>query len=86
MLTVIPNGKNYYGADGIIAIDPNNSNLYYGFIQNGSSLYISNNAGNFWQTELVLQTEFVNWLRLSIQFQGVLYAGYDNLYKIVNNA
>jgi hypothetical protein len=67
------------------AIDPNNSNLYYGFIQNGSSLYISNNAGNSWQTEIV-PNGTRHWLRLSIQFQGVLYAGYDNLYKIVNNA
>ena len=37
---------NYYGADGMdTAIDPNNSNLYYGFIQNGSGLYISNASG-----------------------------------------
>ena len=39
--------KNYYGADGMdTAIDPINSNKYYGFIQFGLNLYISNNAGN----------------------------------------
>ncbi|MCD8518519.1 MAG: glycosyl hydrolase, partial [Flavobacterium sp.] len=39
--------KNYYGADGMdTAINPTNQNQYYGFIQNGSSMYISNSAGN----------------------------------------
>lgn len=81
--------KNYYGADGMdTAIDPNNSSLYYGFIQFGGSLYISNNAGNSatggvgspggldgnWVTPLVTNSI------------GELFAGYNNLYILTGGA
>jgi len=81
--------KNYYGADGMdAAVSQNNSNLYYGFIQNGSSLYISNNGGNS-ITGSVGSPGSVsgNWITpLKGDSQGNMYAGYSGLYKLVNNA
>ena len=78
---------NYYGADGMdTAIDPNNSNLYYGFIQNGSGLYISNASGaNL--TANISGPETGNWITpLSINNESELYAGYSALYKLENQA
>ena len=81
--------KNYYGADGMdTAIDPTNSNLFYGFIQNGSSLYISNNAGNSITGGVASPSgQNGNWVTPLISNSlGEIYAGYSNLYKIVNGA
>lgn len=87
--------KNYYGADGMdTAIDPSNSNLYYGFIQFGGSLYISNNAGNSSaggvgapSTETGTNDQGGNWITpLVTNSLGELYAGYSNLYKLVSGA
>jgi hypothetical protein len=51
--------KNYYGADGMdTAINPTNQNQYYGFIQNGSSMYI-----------LVIQQEMLFLVRLVLQVE-----------------
>ncbi|CAM4442403.1 T9SS type A sorting domain-containing protein [Flavobacterium terrigena] len=81
--------KNYYGADGMdAAVSQANSNLYYGFIQNGSSLYISNNGGNG-ITGSVGSPNAIdgNWVTpLRGDSQGNMYAGYDGLYKLVNGA
>lgn len=81
--------KNYYGADGMdTAIDPTNSNLFYGFIQNGGSLYISNNAGNSITGGVASPAgENGNWVTpLRSNSLGEIYAGYSNLYKIENGA
>lgn len=75
--------KNYYGADGMdTAIDPNNSNLYYGFIQFGSSLYISNNAGNSASGGVGSPNGLEgNWVTpLVTNSLGELFAAYNNLY------
>ncbi len=80
---------NFYGADGMdAAVDPNDQNTYYGFIQNGSSLYKSTQgglngqyvigtpqaeSGGAWVTPLVMSST------------GVLHAGYSKLYKLVDN-
>ena len=81
--------KNYYGADGMdAAVSQANSNLYYGFIQNGSSLYISSNAGNA-NTGGVGSPGGVtgNWVTpLRGDSQGNMYAGFAGLYKLVNGA
>lgn len=81
--------KNYYGADGMdTAIDPTNSNLFYGFIQNGGSLYISNNAGNSITSGVASPSgENGNWVTpLRSNSLGEIYAGYSNLFKIENGA
>lgn len=75
--------KNYYGADGMdTAIDPNNPNLYYGFIQNGSSLYISNTAGNGITGSVNSPGgQSGNWVTpLRANSAGELFSGFDNLY------
>ena len=79
--------QNYFGADGMdTAIDPANSNLFYGFIQNGGGLYISSNTGaNL--TSNVGSPEIGNWITpLVINSDRELYAGYSSLYKLVNSA
>ncbi len=78
---------NYYGADGMdTAIDPNNSNLYYGFIQNGSGLYISNSAGAT-ASSSVAGPESGNWITpLTMNSDSELFAGYSALYKLENGA
>lgn len=81
--------KNYYGADGMdSAIDQNNSNLYYGFIQNGSTLYVSNNAGNSLSTSVAKPTgETGNWVTPLISNSvGELFAGYTKLYKLTGGS
>ena len=80
--------KNFYGADGMdTAIHPNNSNLYYGFIQNGGGLYISNTAGNSLSGSVdAPAAETGNWITpLVINKAGELFAGYTNLYKLTDN-
>ena len=80
--------KNYYGADGMdTTIDPNNPNLYYGFIQYGGTMYISNNAGNS-RTGTVSAPEGKegNWVTpLVTNSVGGIYSGFDYLYKLVGN-
>jgi hypothetical protein len=81
--------KNYYGADGMdAAVSQANSDLYYGFIQNGSSMYISNNAGNA-ITGNVGSPGGVdgNWITpLKGDSQGNMYSGFNGLYKLVGGA
>jgi len=77
--------KNYYGADGMdAAISPANQNLYYGFIQSGSSLYISNNAGNSLGSSVSAPTGITgNWVTpLIVNSIGEVFSGFDKLYKL----
>jgi hypothetical protein len=79
---------NYHGADGMdAAVNPQNSNQYFGFIQNGGSLYKTENGG--------LTSTYVtgapsgeegNWVTpLVCDYEGTLYAGFKSLYQIQNN-
>lgn len=77
--------KNFYGADGMdAAIDPTNPNLYYGFIQNGSSLYISSTAGNGITGSVNSPGgQNGNWVTpLATNSAGELFSGFSNLYKL----
>ncbi|MFH4964710.1 T9SS type A sorting domain-containing protein [Gaetbulibacter sp. M235] len=85
--------QNYYGADGIdTAINPGNSNLMYGFIQNGAALCISSESGanlNIYINAPVAETgtndDGGNWVTpLSINQNGELFAGYSQLYTLFN--
>ncbi|HRE77692.1 MAG TPA: T9SS type A sorting domain-containing protein [Flavobacterium sp.] len=81
--------KNFYGADGMeTAIDPNNSNKYYGFIQNGGGLYYTNNAGVSLSGAVGSpEGESGNWITpLVFNSAGELFAGYSSLYKLVNGS
>lgn len=76
--------KNYYGADGMdTAINPNNQNQYYGFIQNGSSLYISDSAGNGITSTVSSPGVNGNWITpLKANNSGEIFSGFDGLYKL----
>ncbi len=78
--------QNYYGADGMdTAVDPKNSNLYYGFTQNGGSLNISNTAGRNLSGS-VRSPESGNWITpLTMNSESQLYAGYTKLYRLNGN-
>ena len=77
--------KNFYGADGMdTAIDPNNQNLYYGFIQNGGSLYISSSGGDGITGSVDAPSgQTGNWVTpLAVNSTGELFAGYAGLFKL----
>lgn len=77
--------KNYYGADGMdAAIDPTNPNLYYGFIQNGGTLYISSTAGNGITGSVGSPGgQNGNWVTpLATNSVGELFSGFAGLYKL----
>ena len=81
--------KNYYGADGMdAAIDPTNQNLYYGFIQNGSSMYVSNNGGDAISSSVGSPGGASgNWVTpLMPNSQGELFSGFGNLFKLSGGA
>lgn len=81
--------KNYYGADGMdTAINPNNQNQYYGFIQNGSSMYMSNSAGNAISGSVSSPGGASgNWVTpLTANNSGELFSGFAGLYKLVGSA
>lgn len=86
--------QNFYGADGMdVAIDPNNSNLSYGFIQYGQSFYRSTTggaSGGYVCGAPVAETGTNdtggNWVTpLAINNFGEVFAAYQNFYKLVNN-
>jgi hypothetical protein len=83
--------KNYYGADGMdTAIDPNNQNSYYGFIQYGGTLYTSTTAGNSRTgsisapaAEKGSNDDGGNWITpLAMNNSSELFAGYSRLYVL----
>ena len=79
--------KNYYGADGMdTAVDPNNSSKYYGFIQNGGTLYITTNGGTS-LTSSVAGPASGNWVTpLVTNSLGEVFAGYTKVYRLNGNA
>ncbi|QXP60776.1 T9SS type A sorting domain-containing protein [Olleya sp. HaHaR_3_96] len=81
--------QNYYGADGMdTAIDPANSDNFYGFIQNGGSLYTSTSAGASIAGNISSPIgEDGNWITpLAMNSNSELYSGYSALYKLQNNS
>jgi len=81
--------KNYYGADGMdTAINPNNPNQYYGFIQYGSSMYISNTAGNSNSGSVNSPGGIEgNWVTpLTSNNSGTIFSGFNNLYRLSGSA
>ncbi|WP_445722304.1 T9SS type A sorting domain-containing protein [Flavobacterium sp.] len=83
--------KNYYGADGMdTAVDPTNQNKYYGFTQYGSSLNISNTAGDNLSSQVGAPSAETganddggNWITpLKANSTGEVFAGFGSLYKL----
>jgi photosystem II stability/assembly factor-like uncharacterized protein len=80
---------NYHGADGMdAAINPTNSNHYYGFIQFGGGLYRFNAAIPNGNGVLAANgPESGNWVTpLEYGSTNVLYAGYSRLYRSTGGA
>lgn len=87
--------KNYYGADGMdTGVDPNDSNKFYGFIQYGGTMYISNNAGNSNSSsvsapaaEKGTNDDGGNWVTpLATNSAGEIFSGYSRLYRLNGSA
>lgn len=83
----------YTGGDGMdYEVDPNNSDLVYGFAQFGDPLFITINGGNSVggvsaPTNAGGVTIEGNWITpLTINSEGEVFAGYDAVYKLVGNA
>ena len=79
--------NNYHGGDGMeAAIDPNNDNLYYGFLYYGQILYISSNSGqdeSYSSSIEVSGPESGEWITpLAINSESEVYAGFNSLYKL----
>lgn len=81
--------KSYHGGDGMdTAIDPTNSNLCYGFLYNGQSLFISNNGGNSLTGGAAAPAgQTGNWVTPMIANSvGELFSGFANLYILTAGA
>ena len=77
--------KNWYGADGMDnAINPTNDNIFYGFIQYGTTMYISTNAANGRQGAIASPGGISgNWVTpMVINKTGQLYAGFNRLFRL----
>lgn len=74
----------YTGGDGMdYEIDPLNSNLSYGFTQNGNYLFISDSRGDNLALLEGPSNESGNWITpLTITQNGEVLAGYKSLYVL----
>lgn len=74
--------NNYHGGDGMEGvIDPNNDNLYYGFMQFGQNLFVSNDSGQSGSNGFA-GPENGNWITpLAINSDSEVYGGYSSLYQ-----
>lgn len=77
--------NNYHGGDGMESvIDPNNDNLYYGFMQMGQNLFVNTNSGMS-GTQGYSGPTNGNWITpLSINNDSEVFAGYNSLYQFEN--
>ena len=86
----------YHGGDGMdCVVDPNDQNTYYGFTQFGGSLNITRDGGatdggtvtSAPDGETGTDDSGGNWITpLTVNNEGILYAGYSKLYKLNNNS
>ncbi len=84
-LDVVGDWRGYHPGDGVnTLITPTDPNTYYGFIQNGGTLYVSN-QGDGWFTRVFKPGGAGNgvWVTpLSADGNGDVFAAWDNLYKL----
>lgn len=86
---------NYHGGDGMEGnVDPTNKKIHYGFIQYGGNLYKSNDNGESLSLRVEAPDEETGdndsggeWVTpMAINSDGEVYAGYNKVYKLVNDA
>ena len=79
--------NNYFGADGMdCAVSGTDPNTYYGFLQEGGSLYKTTDRGQT-QTTIARGPEKGNWITpLVSDKDGNIYAGYSSFYKLNNSS
>ncbi|MBJ2174755.1 T9SS type A sorting domain-containing protein [Aureibaculum sp. A20] len=89
------NWHNFHGGDGMdSAADPNDENTFYGFTQFGSALTKTTDGGLTSTTiagapdlETGTNDNGGNWVTpLVINKAGEIYAGYKQLYQLINNS
>ncbi|WP_040443826.1 T9SS type A sorting domain-containing protein [Eudoraea adriatica] len=77
----------YTGGDGMdYEVDPSNNNIVYGFVQFGTTLFVSTNSG---QTVGIVDSPAGrgNWITpLALSSEGDVYAGYDAVYRLNGNS
>lgn len=81
--------RGYHGGDGMDnAIDPTNSNLFYGFLYYGGTLFVSNNSGvSTTSTVAGPSGETGNWVTpMKTNSVGELFSGFSNLYRLNGGA
>lgn len=83
----------YTGGDGMdYEFDPNNDNIVYGFSQFGGALFITSNSGETIgivgpPSDAGGSALEGNWITpLAVDSNGDVFAGFDNVYKLVGNA
>ena len=76
---------NYHGGDGMdSASDPNNENIFYGFTQFGGFLTVTQDGG-LNSTTVTQSPVQGNWVTpLVANKNSEFYAGYDQLYQLIN--
>ncbi|NNF73818.1 MAG: T9SS type A sorting domain-containing protein [Flavobacteriaceae bacterium] len=74
--------NNYHGGDGMEGvIDPNNDNLFYGFMQFGQNLFVSTDSGQS-GSQAFSGPANGNWITpLAVNSESEVYAGYNFLYR-----
>ena len=86
--------QNFYGADGMdVAINPQDADLSYGFIQYGQNLYSSSTGGasggficNAPTAETGTNDTGGKWVTpLAVNSSGEVFAAYKNFYKLIGN-
>ncbi len=81
------NWHNYHGGDGMdSASDPNDENTFYGFMQLGQNLFKTNDGGLTGST-VTGGPSNGNWVTpLVANKASELYAGYSQLYQLINDS
>jgi photosystem II stability/assembly factor-like uncharacterized protein len=79
--------NNYHGGDGMEGvIDPNNDNFYYGFMQNGQTLFVASDSGQS-GNQGFNGPENGNWITpLAINSESEVFAGYSKVYQFANGS
>jgi len=82
------NWHNYHGGDGMdAASDPNDENIFFGFMQNGSTLFKTIDGGLSLNGRIPGPSQGGNWVTPLVMNKGSeVYAGYNQIYKLIGSS